>query len=174
MGVEKVPNDEPKQPEPGDLMPDFELPSAGGQLAHLSDYRGRKGAVLIFTGGAECAVCRHAILSGLCDAPEEYARQRGELLVILRCTPAEAELVRRRDRLACQVLVDEDGQVHRQVGAELPDGQPATAVFVTNRQGKVCLASRSSRGDTLPTRQALLDRLSQLAVESAAGETTEL
>ncbi len=159
-------------PAPGERMPVFTLASADGHRVDISRYCGRLNLVLIFTGGAECRHCRHAVLTDLCHEPREYARAGARLLVVLQCSPLEAALVQHRDNLLCPVLVDEDGQVHRAVGASAPDGLPTTTVFVVDRQGKVCLANRTWQGQPLPFRQTLLEQLQRLADSSSPEEPT--
>ncbi len=159
MGRKRKAKGEGVHPEPGELMPDFSLPTPDGRRLSIAGYRGRFSLLMIFTGGAECSYCRHVVLSDLCQEPEEYSRQGAQLLVILCCSPMEAELVRHRDSLACPVLVDEDGHVHRSVAALNSDDQPSTSIFIADRQGNVRLASRSWQGDPIPTRETLLEQL---------------
>jgi peroxiredoxin len=151
-------------------LPDLELVTCDGRPVHLSDYRRDRSLVALFSGGAECGPCRHAIMSDLCSRPHEYARAGAAVLLILRCSAIEAELVRRREGLALPVLLDPQGEACRLVGAQTPDGQAATAVVVTDCSGRIYLESRPDQDTPLPTREAIFSCLRSIPRGDCAPE----
>jgi mycoredoxin-dependent peroxiredoxin len=151
------------------VLPDLQLASPDGQLGRLSDYRGDRSLVALFSGGAECGPCRHALLTDLCGRPEEYAAAGATALLVLRCSSLEAELVRRREGLNVPVLIDPAGEACRLVGAESPDGNAATAVVVTDCGGRIYLQNRPEQNGLPPTRDAILSCLRGIGERSCAG-----
>jgi peroxiredoxin len=155
---------------PHGLLPDLQLAAPDGRPVHLSDYRQDRNLVAVFSGGAECGPCRHAILSDVCGKPEEYTEAGSTVVLVLRCSSLEAELVRRRERLTVPVLLDPGGDACRVVGAQSPDGQPATAIVVTDSAGRIYLESRWDRDALLPTREAIFRCLQSIPPETGPGQ----
>jgi peroxiredoxin len=152
------------------ILPDLQLASPDGRPIRLSDYRKDRNLVALFSGGAECGPCRHAIMSDVCGKPDEYAQEGAVPLVVLRCSSVEAELVRHREGLTVPVLVDQTGEACRLVGAQSPDGRAATAIVVTDCAGRIYLASRPDQNDLLPTREAILTCLRSMPGGNCAGQ----
>jgi peroxiredoxin len=140
-------------------LPDLQLTLPDGRLIRLSDYHRDRSLVALFSGGAECGPCRHAIMSDLCSKPEEYEQAGATALVVLQCSSGEAELVRRREGLTLPVLVDPAGEACRAVGAQTPDGKPAVALVVTDCTGRIYLEGRPDREMPLPTREMIFSCL---------------
>ncbi len=140
-------------------LPDLELAQLNGQRVRLSEVRGDRNLVALFSGGAECGPCRHAIMSDVCGRPEEYATSGTTAIVVLRCSPVEAELVRHRESLAVPVLLDPTGEACRLVGAQTPNGRVGATIVITDCAGRICLQGGGKRDSSLPTREAILDCL---------------
>ena len=128
-------------PRRGELMRDFALPAASGERVLLSAYRGRKNLVVVFAGAAE-----RGWLQQLAQRQEALCREEGRVLVVAAGDAAAKHLQR---GLPFAVLVDTDARVHRVLGA-LKDGQPAPALYVTDRFGEVFAAFRAAEGNSLP------------------------
>ncbi len=147
------------------ILPDLPLATPDGRPCRLSDYSKKGSLVVLFSGGAECGPCRHAIISDLCGRPEAYAAMGATAVLVLRCSSVEAELVRRREGLAVPVLLDVSGEACRIAGAQLPDGKASTALVVTDSSGRICLESRADQNGLLPTRETVFSCLRSIAQE---------
>ncbi len=154
---------------PARSLPDLHLSLPDGQPITLSECRGKRHLVALFSGGAECPTCRSAIMKNLCTRTEEYERAGATALLVLHCSPVEAELVRRRDGLTLPVLVDPAGEACRLVGAHTPDGAPATALIVTDCAGRIYLETRPDENIMLPTRDAVFECLRGMPDPACAG-----
>ncbi len=152
-----------------DVLPDLQLAWPDGRPIRLSGYRQDRSLVALFSGGAECGPCRHAIMSDICGQPDEYAQAGAVALLVLNCSPVEAELVRRREGLAVPMLLDPAGEACRVVGARSPDGKAATAVVVTDCAGRVYLASHPDQNGLPPTREAIFSCLRSIRSRDCAG-----
>ena len=128
-------------PRRGELMRDFVLPSVSGEPVALSAYRGRKHLVVVFAGVAE-----RGWLHQLAERPHALSREESRVLVV---TAAYADAENLQRGLPFAVLVDTDARVHTMLGA-MKDGQPAPALYVTDRFGEVFAAFRAAEGDSLP------------------------
>ncbi len=146
-----------------ETLPDLELAQLDGQRVRLSDVRQDRNLVALFSGGAECGPCRHAIMSDVCGRPEEYAESGATAVVVLRCSPVEAELVRHREGLTVPVLLDPAGEACRLVGAQTADGRVGATIVITDCAGRICLQSGGERDTSLPTREAILNCLRNIA-----------
>ncbi len=71
----------------GTAAPDFTLPDAHGRSVRLSDYRGRKVA-LVFTRYAGCPVCQMEVAE-LARRYQEFKDQQAELLIVLQSAPEQ-------------------------------------------------------------------------------------
>ncbi len=149
-------------------LPDLQLVWPDGRPIRLSDYRQDRSLVALFSGGAECGPCRHAIMNDVCGQLDDYEQLGAVALLVLSCSSFEAELVRRREGLAVPVLLDPAGDACRLLGAQSPDGKPATAIVVTDCAGRVFLASRPDENSLPPTREAILNCLRSISGRSCA------
>lgn len=153
------------------MLPDLQLASPDGRACHLSDYRGDRKLVALFSGGAECGPCRHAVINDLCGRPEEYEAVGATAVLVLRCSSLEAELVRRREGLTTPVLLDLAGDACRMLGALSPDGRVATAIVVTDWSGRIYLESRPDQNALLPTREAVFECLRSIPGGGCSGQS---
>lgn len=130
-------------PEPGDRLPDFDLPTTDGGRIRSADFPGTKPLLLV-TGSYSCPMTASAN-PFLKDCHEEFGRDIEFVMLYVReAHPGEhheqprsfeeklarARALKERDRLPWPVAVDDpEGTVHRAL-----DGKP-NAVFLTNRDG---------------------------------------
>jgi peroxiredoxin len=131
-------------PSKGRRLRDFELPSAAGRLVRLSDYRSRSNPVLVFADESAGAM---QLLQNLAAQHSQIKNEEAEVLVMRsRELAAEAKQL----KLPYPVLADEDGRIHRQVGAIDFEGHDAAALYVTDHFGEVFGVYRTHDGQPLP------------------------
>jgi len=135
-------------PSKGRILPDFALPVvSSGRQVHASDFRGRANLVVIVDDR----------LSGTANLISEADRQYGEIKnqeaeVLLIIRPLRSTAATDQDsliHLPC-VLVDEDGSIHRRLGALDAQGRDSAAIYVTDRWGEVFGVYRKSEGQSIP------------------------
>lgn len=133
-------------PSRGRRIRDFALTSALGLTFQLSDYRGRANLVLIVDdGGPETA----KLLSDAASHYSEIKNEEAEVLAILSTSQLAAE-AKQRLRLPYPVVADEQGRIHRRLGAADARGHEYWAVYITDRFGEVFGLYRRSEGQLLP------------------------
>ena len=116
----------PAPPQPGEPLPEFRLPTAGGGEIGVSDYRGRKNLLLWFSKGLFCPYCRRN-MARLSQAYAQFQASGAEILQITINTVDEANLYFRSYRLATPYLCDPDARVHLRYGMS-PERQTVGAV----------------------------------------------
>jgi len=134
-------------PSKGHRLHDFGLMSAIGPIIRLSDYRGRSNLVLIFTDD------RSEPKELLSDVARQYPRiknEESEVLAVMRSSREHAAEAKQQLELPYPVLADEDGFVHREVGAVDLQGRASGAVYITDRFGEVFGLYRTRDGQLLP------------------------
>jgi peroxiredoxin len=141
--------DEHSFPARGHVMRDFTLPSTDGRRIGLYDYRGHANLVLIFAGDIG-QTTEKEFLSGLAQRYAEIREQDTEVLLIVAGSRDRAERTKHQAKLPFLVLVDEDAQIHKSVGALGAQALPAAALYVTDRFLEVFASWRTVEGNTLP------------------------
>jgi peroxiredoxin len=116
-------------------------------MIHLSDYRGRANLVLIASDQRSETL---KLLSDVAARYSEIHNEDAEVLVIIHGSSLLAAEVKNRLKLTCPVLADDEGRIHRQLGALDSQGVDLAAVYVTDRFGEVFGAYRTSGGRPLP------------------------
>ena len=118
-------------PKPGQLAPDFTLPSLDGRVFSLADFRGRKTVLLFWR--ATCPHCREII-----EELKAWEAEQNEFnLVVLAANEPEIELAR---EFKSTVLIETDLEVQRKFEI---DATP-TAILI-DEAGKI--ASDLAQGD---------------------------
>lgn len=145
-------------------MPDFRLTNSEGQRVATSDYRGHRNLVLAFVGSPSCGPCRQ-LLVNLAQSYPQFVAQEAEVLAVVQCSRREAELIKREDGVPFPVLADEDGQVHRAVGAWTADEKPMAVIYITDRFGEIYKIYRVDEGHSLPTSVEMLDWLRFIEIQ---------
>lgn len=151
-GTLTAPNE---QPSVGRRLNDIELASVLGPNIALSDYRGRANLVLIAAddGGPTAALVERIA--------RQYAQIKNEdavALLILQDSPEAARRKAQDWKAPYPVLIDEDGRVHRELGAT-GAGKTGTAVYITDRFGEVFGVYRTRDGTTLPSYEEIVHML---------------
>ena len=158
-------------PSRGHLMPDFTLPSTEGKQISLYDYRGHSSLVLLYAGDAHHPEEQRLLVS-LVEHYAEIREEDSEVIIVVTCSRERAEEMKRQIRSPFSVLLDQQAQVHKMVGALSSQSVPAPAVYVTDRFMEVFAAWRTGIGDTFPS---ISDVLSWLAyLDSVCPECTQV
>jgi peroxiredoxin len=92
---------------PGEIFPDFLLPSATGHLINLRDELARGPVVLTFFRGEWCPFCK-LTTAALADAAPRIAAAGGRILALTPETGAWPLRLQQRDASAFEVLADID------------------------------------------------------------------
>lgn len=136
-----------ESPSKGYRLREFELTSALGRTTHLSDCRGRTNLVLILSDEQPETA---KLISDAADQYAEIKDQEAEVLAIMRMSREQAAETKQRLNLPYPMLADENGHIHRELGAVDSQGHECAAVYVTDRFGEVFGAYRTAGGDALP------------------------
>lgn len=136
-------------PSRGHLLRDFGLRSTEGKEIRISDYRGRANLVVIAAG-----LCHDGVALPLIqEAASRYAEILEEeacVILVLHCSVHRARLLQEQHQLPFVVLADEDGRVHRQMGAVGHDGGLKAAIYITDRFGEIFATFRTADGEQFP------------------------
>lgn len=143
-------------PAKGQQLRDFVLPSALGRQVRLSDYRGHSSLVLIVAGNDSAS---SGLLATLAGQYGQIRNEEAEVLVVLWTTREQAGQRKQQMPLPYPVLADEDGNLHRQLGATDSQGRVAPAVYITDRFGEVFASYRTRDQQPLPSLQEILNWL---------------
>jgi len=130
---------------PGDVAPDFTLPSDTGESVTLSDLRGRKVIVYFYPNAMTPGCTTQA-----CDFSDNIASLKGagyEVIGISPNDPAKLAKFRERDGLTITLLSDADKSVmtayaafgEKKLYGKLVEGV-IRSTFVLDEDGKVILA----------------------------------
>jgi peroxiredoxin len=144
-------------PSKGRRIPDFGLISTHGRFIQLSDYRGIRNLALIFADGRNST---KELMSEVDNHYEGIKAEEGEVLAVVQSNQTQREL-----RVSYPVLIDKDGRLQGEFGAVDQLGQPAAAVYVTDRYGEVYGAYRSRDGQSLPAAVEILALLEFINIQ---------
>lgn len=144
-------------PTRGYRLREFTLISTEGKGIHFSDYRGRRDLVVLLAGKSE-PQC--ALLAELGQYDSQLREEEAQVLAVIQGSRREVAGAAERLVLPFPLFVDEDGSVHRQLGAADSKGRPAPALYITDRYGEVFAAYRSAAGQGLPRAGEVLNWLS--------------
>jgi peroxiredoxin len=123
----------------GQILPDFALPSRGGALIRVSDYRGRKCLVLVLAGDLAAPRSRQH-LAELSRAYGDLQAAEAEVVVVVRVSRSELEARDLPYRFV--ILADEAGSVHQRFGCDITVSAVPPLVILTDRYGEICCTSR--------------------------------
>ncbi|MGH9508717.1 MAG: peroxiredoxin family protein [Terriglobales bacterium] len=149
MTIQAIATGSTDLPRRGYLLRDFCLRSTEGKEIRISDYRGRGNLVVIAAGLCHDGVAL-PLIQDLASRHAEVLEEEAWVLLILHCSVHRAALLRQQHQLPFVVLADEEGRVHRQLGAMGEDGRLGPAVYVADRFAEVFAAFRLACGEQLP------------------------
>lgn len=121
----------------GQLFPDATLPTSDGGTVTLDTFRPRWDLIMVMLGadGVTPEVAR--LLDALAAARADIEAEDGKVLAVSGSLSPIADW-----RWPFPLLRDDDGQVHRQVGAIDSTGKPSPAVFTTDHYREIYGAMR--------------------------------
>jgi peroxiredoxin len=141
----------------GEIFPGFMLSMPDGSPVELERYRGRNNLILIFAGNVlGRAGPTSPLLEELVALSAELAAEVAQVLVVVASRSAVAS---QGDPGPFPILVDSDAHIHRRVGATDAAGQPAPALFVTDRFREIYATYVSAEGSALPSAKEVMDWL---------------
>lgn len=108
-------------------LPSFTLPSAAGGEVRSWSYRGRRNLVVWFAGASPDPVA----VREAAERRSEVQAEDGELLIVVRASPAAARALRERAGADAPLLADEDGEFQRAAEVATP------TLFVTDRSRQI-------------------------------------
>lgn len=115
-------------PVKGRRLHDFELKSALGRHIQLSDCRGRKNLVLVFTDDQQTTA---ELLSQIGQHYDQFKSEEAEIIAVAQYSTEQCARIAEQLKLPFPVLSDREGRIHREVGASDQEGHAAAAVYIT-------------------------------------------
>ncbi|MCL4562772.1 MAG: peroxiredoxin family protein [Chloroflexi bacterium] len=141
-------------PEPGEMAPDFSLPSLRGETLRLSDFRNRSNLILVFVGQPPDPRIED-LLAGLAEGARELSEQNTRLLVVL---PLNQDQPAAWASLPFTFLSDPEGKADRLFAVPTPQGF-YPAIYTIDRYGEIYSADRLLPGKLIPRPEDLFDIL---------------
>lgn len=130
------------------LLQDFSLSTLEGRKVQISSFRGRSNLVLIFIG-KQIGKRERNYVNEITAHTSDLITEEARVFVILR-SHEDARSFHDANPVPLTLLIDEDGQAHRAVGAIETDGNPAPMVIVTDRYGEIFASYSTTSGEELP------------------------
>ncbi len=121
-------------PQPGEVLPYFELPSSQAEAVSPWRYKGRRNLVLVFTRDGDCEPCRK-LLDSFGQRYGELVAEEAEVLGIVPLSQPQTRQLAQALGLPFPLLADEDGSVRLRYGA--PNDRLAGFVYVADRFGEL-------------------------------------
>lgn len=134
-------------PRKGQILRGFELESLRGSAVRFSDYHGRSALIVFLTDDRQET---ENLLRDAASRYEELKRQNAELLAIVHGSREEASSLQQRLSLPYPVLLDTDGRLHCELGAEHAQQHDLASIYVTDAFGEVIAIFRTANGESLP------------------------
>jgi mycoredoxin-dependent peroxiredoxin len=150
-------------PEVGQIAPDFKLKGPGGQFVTLSEYRGEKNVVLAFYPLAFSPVCSHQ-LPMIQSELSRFHALGAEVLGISVDSHYANDAFARHLAVTFPLLSDFHRAASADYGVLIPDRlYSGRALFLVDREGRVAYREISPTLGEIPSNDALLEALEQLA-----------
>jgi peroxiredoxin len=130
--------------KPGDLAPDFELPTHTGGTVKLADFRGRRNVLVAFHPLAFTPVCARQMAAYEADRERLAGCDTHVLGISADAQPSKAAWAHALGGVSFDLLSDfhPHGEVARRFGVMRDDGIPDRAVFVVDKTGTIRFAKR--------------------------------
>ena len=139
----------------GEILPRFTLPALDGSAVSLESYRGRRNLAVVLAADVIDESPVTALLRELRWREDQFTGEAAQVLVIV----TSPSITARRGPKSFPTLLDAEGRTHRVVGATDAAGQPAPAVFVTDRFGEIFSAHLPGDRSGLPSAKEILEWL---------------
>jgi mycoredoxin-dependent peroxiredoxin len=144
----------------GDVAPDFELPASGNRTIKLSDFRGKKNALLAFYPFAFSPVCSLQ-LPGLQRTLNEFQKLNTEVLGISVDSKHSSAAFAEHLHLDFPLISDFNKEVTTAYGVLREGGFAERALFVIDKAGKIAYAHVNAIGE-VPENEPVFEVLRQL------------
>ncbi|GAB4048296.1 peroxiredoxin [Catellatospora paridis] len=124
-------------PQVGEVAPDFELPSQGGETVRLSDFRGKQTVVLYFypkdnTSGCTAEACSFR------DSYEVFTEAGAQVIGVSSDSVESHDGFAQRYKLPFVLLADAGGEVRKAYDVPATFGiLPGRVTYVIDREGVV-------------------------------------
>ncbi len=151
-------------------MREFELISSHGPTICLSGYRGQSALVLILSDARQET---ERLMRDVAGHYKELRNNEAEVLAIVHGSRMQALALARRLGIPYPVLLDEDGRIHRELGATDAQSRDAAAVYVTDRFREVFALYRTAEGAGLPGIEEILRNLEFIGFQCPECEPPE-
>jgi len=138
------------------MLPDVSLIAADGASVSLSRYQHSRNLVVVFLG-PDSELRTNSLVLGLKKQYGAIREAEGEVLVVLRTSPAQVQEIAAALAAPFPILADGDGEAHARFGA---GGGPAA--YVADRFGEIHFAARAAEGVPLPSALDLLGWLNYI------------
>lgn len=151
-------------PVPGEIMQDFTLGSTRGTRVRLSDYRGRRNVILVFSGRGNSEMIR-GLLQQVSEQYPEFVSEEAQVLAVVQGAKSGAEHLEQNRDLPFLILTDEESLVHNMAGA-LKSGEDYTpVVYIIDRYGEIRHVFRSEQSGPVCTAVEILDWVRYINLE---------
>lgn len=157
-------------PRKGRCLRDFELASLDGLTVRLANFRGRSSLVLVL---ADERPETNRLLREMAQHYEDAREKEAEILAIVHGPREKAGALKRTLHLPYPVLLDEDGRLHRELGATDGQNRDKAAVCITDRFGEVFALYRTAEGASLPGIREILRHLEFISFQCPECEPPE-
>lgn len=127
-----------KEPEVGDVAPDFSLLDQNGERITLKDFLGNRVVVLYFYPKDNTSVCT-AQACGFRDNYVSFSDAGAEVIGISSDSVESHQGFSSEHQLPFHLLSDEDGRVRKRYGASALLGIPGRVTYVIDKQGVIQL-----------------------------------
>jgi len=114
--------------EPGHLAPEFKAVDWRGQPVELSQFRGQKQVLLVFSRYISCAWCQMFIID-LSKKSKELEKAGAEVLIVVNSPPEVVKKYKPPKDFTFDLIPDPDLALYRLYGVKLEDNKMTGNVF---------------------------------------------
>jgi peroxiredoxin len=146
---------------PGQMMPDFSLPSSLGRPFRVSDFRNRSNLVLVICNLDNIEEIS-LLLPSLNAAASEISQENSSLALILPKTLDEVETIVDEYGVIFPVLADPDKKV---IQGKVHVNDPGLEMYILDRYGEIAAVERVETAGFFPKPVEILDWVRYLEIQ---------
>lgn len=135
----------------GELLPDFQLETSGGDLISPQNYKGKKNVVVVIFG-VRCEECKE-FLTRAAERYREYQEANAEIIAVGEATAEAVRELASEMQLPFPVVADPNGVAGTRYKTR------RSAVIVADRFGEIRLAEYPGEGQRPPDQERIITRL---------------
>lgn len=139
------------RPQRGTVLRDLEVSMAEGTRRLLSYVRGTSSLVMIFAAAQNLT----RLLPDLCSRKSALTEHSSRVLVVAKNAGQFAAESRVQNGF-CLLVVDENYELHRALGATDDLQNPIPTIYITDRFGEVFAAFRTAQVTSLPSTDEII------------------